>query len=129
MIDKVVKLRKTIAGQELYAKVAEYDSAGNKISDTYVNSAEAPIVKNGTTISLDYSTTTFQTQLDGLLVEEGEPLVSEPDTVLVSRLSGNELLARRAYEDEDGNSIKDTYATKAEMQAALGDIEPLLAAL
>ena len=83
----------------------------------------------GTLTELNFDTTTFQTQLDGLLVEEGEPLVSEPDTVLFSRLSGNELLARRAYEDENGENIKDTYATKAEMQAALGDIETLLAAL
>lgn len=32
MSDKNVVLRTTVAGQELYAKVAEYDSEGNKIS-------------------------------------------------------------------------------------------------
>lgn len=123
------RLRKTVGGFPIYATIAEYDSEGHKIADTYVNSADSPIVKNGTNISLDYSTTTFQTQLDGLLVEEGEPLVSEPDVTLVSQVSSNELLARRAYEDENGDNIKDTYATKAEMQAALGDIESRLAAL
>lgn len=52
MIDKVVKLRKTIAGQELYAKVAEYDSEGNKIApnlmpDKDISTNGILIVKDG----------------------------------------------------------------------------------
>ena len=35
--------------------------------------------------------------------------------------------AERATSDEDGNSIAETYATKDEMSAALGNIEALLA--
>lgn len=34
MTDKVIHLRKTVAGQELYAKAAEYDSEGNRIADS-----------------------------------------------------------------------------------------------
>lgn len=37
--------------------------------------------------------------------------------------------AQVANTDVAGNSIKDTYATKEEMQSAMGDIESLLAAL
>ena len=37
--------------------------------------------------------------------------------------------AARAYADQDGNNIKATYATKEDLNTALGDIESLLAAL
>ena len=80
-------------------------------------------LNDGTLTELNFDTTTFQTQLDGLLVEEGEPLVSDPDVTLVSQLSSNELLARRAYQDEDGNSIKDTYATKTATESAISELQ------
>ena len=37
--------------------------------------------------------------------------------------------AARAVADQDGNDIKATYATKEDLNAALGDIESLLAAI
>lgn len=43
---KTVTLRKTVAGSELYAKVAEYDSDGNKICNTYAKKTDT--VKFGT---------------------------------------------------------------------------------
>ena len=43
--------------------------------------------------------------------------------------AGKEFGAARAYADQDGNNIKATYATKEDLNAALGDIESLLAAL
>lgn len=43
--------------------------------------------------------------------------------------AGKEFGAARAYADQDGNNIKTTYATKEDLNAALGDIESLLAAL
>ena len=46
-------------------------------------------------------------------------MVSDPDVVLVSQLEDKEFLARRAYQDEDGNSIKDTYADKEATENAI----------
>ena len=43
--------------------------------------------------------------------------------------AGKEFGAARAYADQDGKNIKATYATKEDLNAALGDIESLLAAL
>lgn len=43
--------------------------------------------------------------------------------------AGKEFGAARAYADQDGNNIKATYATKEDLNTALGDIESLLAAL
>lgn len=43
--------------------------------------------------------------------------------------AGKEFGAARAYADQDGNNIKTTYATKKDLNDALGDIESLLAAL
>lgn len=43
----IPKLRKTIAGDQIYAKVAEYDSEGNKIS-TSLESKQDILTFNGT---------------------------------------------------------------------------------
>jgi len=96
-------------------------------------SASAPLQASGNSLSLTHTTATFLTYVDSgdgtpLAVDENTPMLAD-EVELVDSIGGKELLARRAYQDEDGNSIKDTYATKAEMQDALGDIETLLAAL
>ena len=96
-------------------------------------SASAPLQTSGNSLSLTHTTATFATFIDSgdgtpLAVDENTPMLAD-EVELVDSIGGKELLARRAYQDEDGNNIKDTYATKAEMQDALGDIETLLAAL
>lgn len=62
--------------------------------------------------------------------ETGEPMYDASATYqLWTGFAGKEFGAARAYADQDGNNIKATYATKEDLNAALGDIESLLAAL
>lgn len=62
--------------------------------------------------------------------ETGEPMYDASSTdQLWTGFAGKEFGAARAYADQDGNNIKATYATKEDLNAALGDIESLLAAL
>ena len=80
----------------------------------------------------------FGTQL---LDENDQPILDEtqtPPTIMYDASStdqlwtgfaGKEFGAARAYADQDGNNIKATYATKEDLNTALGDIESLLAAL
>lgn len=78
-----------------------------------------------------------------LLGENGQPILDEESTPgnpiyvydasstdqLWTGFAGKEFGAARAYADQDGNNIKATYATKEDVDSALGDIESLLAAL
>lgn len=62
--------------------------------------------------------------------ETGEPMYDASSTdQLWTGFAGKEFGAARAYADQDGNNIKATYATKEDLNAALGDIESRLAAL
>lgn len=62
--------------------------------------------------------------------ETGEPMYDASSTdQLWTSFAGKEFGAARAYADQDGKNIKATYATKEDLNAALGDIESLLAAL
>ena len=70
----------------------------------------------------------FGTRLPG--EETGEPMYDASSTdQLWTGFAGKEFGAARAYADQDGNNIKATYATKKDLNTALGDIESLLAAL
>jgi hypothetical protein len=80
----------------------------------------------------------FGTQL---LDENDQPILDEtqtPPTIMYDAGASTDLWtgfagkgfgAIRAYADQDGNNIKATYATKKDLNSALGDIESLLAAL
>lgn len=48
---------------------------------------------------------------------------------LWTSFANQEFGARRTYEDQDGQNIKATYATKQELQDALGDLETILASI
>ena len=62
--------------------------------------------------------------------ETGKPMYDASSTdQLWTGFAGKEFGAARAYADQDGNNIKATYATKEDLNTALGDIESLLAAL
>ena len=62
--------------------------------------------------------------------ETGEPMYDASSTdQLWTGFAGKEFGAARAYADQDGKNIKATYATKEDLNTALGDIESLLAAL
>ena len=96
-------------------------------------SASAPLQASGNSLSLTHTTATFTTYVDSgdgtpLAVDENTPLLAD-EVELVDAIGGKELLARRVYQDQDGQNIKDTYATKSELQAALGDIETALDAI
>ncbi len=89
----------------------------------------------------DGNWTAFENDVFGtqLLDENDQPILDETtqkpiyDTSSTDQLwtgfAEKEFGAARAYADQDGHNIKATYATKEDLNAALGDIEPLLAAL
>ena len=80
-----------------------------------------------TTFEVDYSTITFQTQMDGILVDENTPMVTEEPVTLVNELCQTKLLAERAYQDEDGNNIKDSIAGKQDkLTASASDVRKCL---
>ena len=64
-----------------------------------------------------------------ILDEEGKTIQGEDTATLWTGFNGNGFGAERAVGDENGNNIVTTYATKAEVETALGDIETLLAAI
>lgn len=67
---------------------------------------------------------------DPVLDENSNPVFDNNSaTNLWTSFANNEFGARRAYEDQDGQNIKDTYATKSELQDALGDLETILASI
>lgn len=103
--------------------------AGYGITDaTIVKSNGSATVTLGNE-SLLFGTTTFQTMIDDIVIDDNSPLVSDPDVTLVSHVSGTELLARRAFEDEYGHNIHDTYATKTECSEEVTRIDGELSAL
>lgn len=97
--------------------------AGYGITDALITKSNGGATVTLGDESLVLGTTTFQTVIDDIAVEPGEPLVSEPDVTLVSNVSGTEILARRAWADETGNNIKDTYATKADTELAITELQ------
>lgn len=64
-----------------------------------------------------------------ILDEEGKTIQDEDTATLWTGFNGNGFGAERAVGDEHGNNIVTTYATKADVETALGDIETLLAAI
>ena len=103
--------------------------AGYGITDaTIVKSNGSATVTLGNE-SLLFGTTTFQTMIDDIVIDDNSPLVSDPDVTLVSHVSGTELLARRAFGDEYGHNIHDTYATKTEFSEEVTRIDGELSAL
>lgn len=64
-----------------------------------------------------------------ILDEEGKTIQDEDTATLWTGFNGNGFGAERAVGDENGNNIVATYATKADVETALGDIETLLAAI
>lgn len=118
-----------------YAQVANTDVAGNSLQLTIADgkvteiggksisadiTATSPIVKTDNNLSLDYDTTRLTTTImadENTPIDSGDGPILATDLELVSELGGQELLARRAWEDEDGNNIKETYATKSDINS------------
>ena len=100
---KTFTLRKTVAGSELYAKVAEYDSDGNKICSTYATKAEIPDIDVRTKLLVD--SRLLDETGDPITDETGDTIIAGEDLELVDAISNMELLARRTYEDAAGNSL------------------------
>ena len=100
---KTFTLRKTVAGSELYAKVAEYDSDGNKICSTYATKAEIPDIDVRTKLLVD--SRLLDETGDPITDETGDTIIAGEDLELVDAISNMELLARRTYEDAAGNNL------------------------
>ena len=64
-----------------------------------------------------------------ILDEEGKTIQDEDTATLWTGFNGKGFGAERAAADENGNNIVATYATKTDVETALGDIETLLAAI
>jgi hypothetical protein len=64
-----------------------------------------------------------------ILDEDGKTIQDEDTATLWTGFNGKGFGAERAVGDENGNNIVATYATKADVETALGDIETLLAAI
>lgn len=99
----ITKLRSTIAGDPIYAKVAERDSAGNLICETYATKAEIPDIDVRTKLLVD--SRLLDETGDPITDETGDTIISGEDLELVDAISNMELLARRTYEDAAGNSL------------------------
>ena len=119
----------TLDEKKILANRAECDVHGRVIPDTYA--------------TYDYvnrkSYADFEKSIYGqyMVDEEGTPILDENGGYLYNEDS-EELWtsfretgfgAERAVGDENGNNIVATYATKADVETAMGDIETLLAAL
>ena len=65
-----------------------------------------------------------------ILDENSNPIFDANSTTdLWTSFAGHEFGAKRTYADQDGNNIIATYARKSDVDAALGNIETLLAAI
>lgn len=119
----------TLDEKEILAHRAECDVHGRKFPDTYA--------------TFDYvnrkSYADFRSRIYGkfladetgtpILDEQGRYMYNENSTELWTSFRERGFGAERAIADENGNNIVATYATKAEVETAMGDIETLLAAL
>lgn len=119
----------TLDKKQILANRAECDVHGRVIPDTYA--------------TYDYvnkkSYADFEKSVYGkyMVDEEGTPILDETGGYLYNEDSAELWTsfrekgfgAERAVGDENGNNIVATYATKADVDTALGDIETLLAAL
>ena len=99
----ITKLRSTIAGDPIYAKVAERDSAGNLICETYATKAEIPDIDVRTKLLVD--SRLLDETGDPITDETGDTIIAGEDLELVDAIDNMELLARRTYEDATGNSL------------------------
>lgn len=127
-------------------RVAMTDASSNIVWGTISPYAPDPSVNN--VLLLGDSTggktwTALENDVFGtqILDENDQPILDvtqDPPTILYDASAATNLWtgfagkgfgAIRAYADQDGNNIKATYATKKDLNSALGDIESLLAAL
>lgn len=140
-----------------YAERASNDVTGNDLTLTIVNSTVTAIggkpisgvsqipdptednvilggSADGTKSWLSISTEQFGdaiTDATGgqILDDNNEPITGENFVTLVAKVNNVGIGAERSVADENGNNIVATYATKADVENAMGDIETLLAAL
>lgn len=129
-------------------KVLTVNAQGSAVWATGTPYAPAPSANNVLLLGDDTGGKTW-TALENdvfgtqLLDENGQPILDEESTQdnpiyvydasstdqLWTGFAGKEFGAARAYADQDGHNIKATYATKEDLDSALGNIESLLAAL
>jgi len=104
---------RTYDGLDIFANRTECDRNGAKLTVGIEGNLDVLLDEND----------------DPVLDMDGNQVQSNESTALVKSLGGIELKAARAVRDGSGNDIAATYATKSEVQTALGDIESLLAAI
>lgn len=104
---------RTYDGHSVYAARTDCDKDGNDL-----------------TLGIDGTTNTV-TDNSGEPVQDssGNPLADAESDARVVSIGELPIWADRAEKDTSGNDIETTYATKQEMQDALGDLETILASI
>ena len=127
-----------------YAKTADTDIAGNSLRLTIDDNTVTQIGGkellarrayqdkdgNDLTLGIDGTTNTV-TDNSGEPVQDssGNPLADAESDARVVSIGELPIWADRAEKDASGNDIEATYATKQELQDALGDLETILASI
>ena len=109
----MAELMRTYDGMGIYATRTDCDKDGNDI-----------------TLGIEGVTNTV-TDTTGNEVQDtsGNPLADAESDARVVSIGELPIWADRAEKDTSGNDIEATYATKQELQNALGDLETILASI
>ena len=109
----MAELMRTYDGMGIYATRTDCDKEGNDL-----------------TLGIDGTTNTV-TDNSGEPVQDssGNPLADAESDARVVSIGELPIWADRAEKDASGNDIEATYATKQELQDAVGDIETVLDAI
>jgi len=132
------KLISAVAPDEMTGATASTDGESGLVPAPAAGDEEKLLTGDGNWTALENDV--FGTPL---LDENDQPVLDEQSTEdnpiyvydagstdqLWTGFAGKGFGAIRAYADQDGHNIKATYATKKDLNSALGDIESLLAAL
>ena len=97
----------------------------------YAERASNDVTGNDLTLTISDSKVTAigGKPIAGVSQIHNEPITGENFATPVAKVNNVGIGAERSVADENGNNIVATYATKADVENAMGDIETLLAAL
>lgn len=109
----MAELMRTYDGMGLYAARTDADKAGNDLT-------------LGIEGTIDYLE---DEDLETILDEQGNPMLSDQSTAIINTIGGIGLRAEQSDADGAGNVIADTYATKSELNSLISDLETTLAML
>ena len=106
----------------LLAERAKKDENGNSLTltieeDKVTEIGGKPVGGGGSSIDITETTVGgIQDSNGNVILDSNNEAIGDSNSVsFVSGINGKNLLAQRAYEDEDGNNIKSTYAKKEDI--------------